>query len=214
MKIVKDELESEHVTISDSRTDLSHWIEIRSVPYLRSRLEQMGLVEDKKDRSFPAAIQKQYLDHFIRGFFDAKAYVDENRVVINFNLPFLEVLYSRLVRHAGVKPERRIASTELAFSKEDSTKIRDFIYRDRAYIRSRGLYLPLKRVLFDQIQPPHNDIRINRIQRIRKASRLLPNKTVGEVREMVGYKSSNAFSMDFKLETGMTPREFKKRTRK
>ena len=83
IQIVKDKMESEHDIISDPRGISSYSIQMTSVPYLRSKLEEMDLVEDKSKRRFPDYIGRHYIRHFARGFSDAQSNVriEDNRLV-------------------------------------------------------------------------------------------------------------------------------------
>src|SRR3989338_1536902 len=92
VNIVKSKLKSKHAIISHT-TKSSHFIQMKSVPYLRSKLEALGVKGDMEDREFPNFVPEVYLDHYIRGLFDAQANISlinysENVIATNISLIF------------------------------------------------------------------------------------------------------------------------------
>lgn len=145
VELIKDELESKNTVISDTREKSSYWLQITN-KNLRSILEGKGLGNGKKERIFPKYIKKEYLDHFIRGFFDARATIVNNHgltcimMSFNENKQFLLELNFMLKKCAGVK-RKDDHSRELTYGHADSLKIHNFIYRNLGYIEENGLYL-------------------------------------------------------------------------
>ena len=93
--IVKRELASGHALIHEERTET---FKVRMLnAHLQSMLFKRGCVPGKAKRKFPRNIKRRYLDHFVRGFFDAHVTVcHDNRehchgsvVQIYLNPPFL-----------------------------------------------------------------------------------------------------------------------------
>ena len=120
--------------------------------YLQSKLKKRGLGVPRKEREFPKDCDEKYLDHFIRGFFDAQVSVKEdrgNRTVsqIYFNIAFLIELHNHFVRNASVardSPEK----SPLRYGHENTMKIHGYLYRDWNFIQEKGLYLPSKKERF------------------------------------------------------------------
>jgi hypothetical protein len=161
LKIIKRELKSKH-KIGEPNSNGNRILQIRSQP-LQDRLVERGLGVPKNQREFPQDCDTKYLDHFIRGFFDGKVscanyetprankspYLYKS-LQIYHNVPFLEELYSILVREAGVREGKMIINSSLTFkTKGDISKIKDFIYGNLKYIKQRGLYLPDKKARFE-----------------------------------------------------------------
>lgn len=115
-------------------------------------LAERELDVPKQEREFPEKIKDRYLDHFIRGFFDAHVSCAERqgilRLGIFYNIKFLQRLYSALVGHANVGGGRHITNPPLRLHGQYVSATHDFMYRDWKYIQQRGLYIPSKKARF------------------------------------------------------------------
>ena len=218
VQIVKEQLDSKHKIISDPRGKPSHWLRMRSVPYMRSRLDELGFLKHKSERRVPKNIPKKYVSHFARGFIDAKAQVrvtEDGRT--NVRISFYEIplkdIHELLVEYAGIKhPAPK--GNKILYGHKNSIRMHDFIYRDWEYIKEYGIYLPSKKEAFrteyEHVHPP--TLAVQRKMDI--AKKMLrdgyPPKTIAE---MLGYSSVLDFYARFKKVTGKTVNEFRGRRR-
>lgn len=208
VRIIKNQLESGHAIISDTRNNKSsHRLEITNRPYLHSRLQEMGLNVPKKERKFPENINGDYI--FVRGFLDGKVgiWIYKNRcyIEIRFNNPFLIGLNQVLAEYAGVqRAEPR--GNRIIYAQKDSLKIHDFIYQDI----EDGLYLSSKKELFENylMDRSTNLHTIARSKKINKAQKLLLQGMLHKkIADQLGY-SMTGFYVAFRGQTGMTPRQW------
>jgi len=218
IEIIKDEIKSKHIIEDKRPKHHSYWIETDNADYMRYRLHERGVAEDKHQRKFPKNIKEEYLSHFVRGFFDAKANVSSKggrtHITFNFNNRFLLGLHGILVKYAGVTRSKP-TDDYLTYGHSDSLKIHDFIYSDWKYIRRNGLYLPSKKRKFNfDYEPKEYPSTIRYHKKIERAKKLLlkglPHK---ETAEAVGYSNVFSFYRGFKNLTGMTTREFQGKKR-
>lgn len=238
--IVKSALESEHAIypiknrhIRTGEEFLTYYLSIGR-QRIYDDLSKRGLDVPKEERAFPE-VEEQYLDHFVRGFFDAHVSCRNITVQseskynphplhyqllwVRSNAPFLKSLYDVLVENANVKGGREITKSPLYFGTADTRTIYDFIYRDWEFIQENGLYLPSKKELFDKvsanelIRTPYssNPIHIAAKNRIDRAKELLLEGMSGvKVAEELNYSTPSALFRAFKKATGQTIIEFKK----
>ena len=217
VSIVKSKLKSKHA-INSHTTKSSHCIQMRNVPYLRSKLEALGVKGDMEDREFPNFVPEIYLDHYIRGLFDAQARISlinysENVIATNislrFNNKFLVSLDEVLKRYANVSRPKPI-SNYIIYSGADSSRIYNFIYRDIEYIENSWLYLPFKKksfVRFEDKSGENNHIIC--LEKIKEAKKLLiKGKKASDVASDLGYAHKESFLRAFKHVTGQTTRSF------
>src|SRR3989344_3187461 len=196
VNIVKSKLKSKHAIISHT-TKSSHFIQMKSVPYL---------------------VPEVYLDHYIRGLFDAQANISlinysENVIATNirlrFNNKFLVSLDEVLKRYANVSRPKPI-SNYIIYSGADSSRIYNFIYRDIEYIENSWLYLPFKKksfVRFEDKSGENNHIIC--LEKIKEAKKLLiKGKKASDVASDLGYAHKESFLRAFKHVTGQTTRSF------
>jgi len=212
VQIVSDELESQHRIGFNEPS--SYWIEIHGVPYLRSKLEELGLADDKSKRKFPGYIPDPYLDHFIRGFFDAQMIPRTNRytnLVILFNNHFLVRLHHVLSRRANVKRDKPPGNV-LFYAHKDSLRIYQFIYRDWQFIKKYGLYLQSKKNSFRidyRANYSTSKLKIASLQKVERAKHLLrQGHKPFRVAKMVGYSRVDGLSKAFKRITGKSITSF------
>lgn len=214
VEIVKEQLESEHDIISDPRGKSSHWVEFKNKPDLYHKLGEMGLNAPKSERTFPD-VEEQYLDHFVRGFFDAQAIVCYNTsynltsVVVGFNPSFLLDLHKKLLEYAYIKrDEPQGESTR--YGHKDSIRIHHFIYRDWEFIESNGLYLASKKALY-VLNNSGNHNKTEAQQRIANSQELLlQGMNIGDAvaAEGVSYSHRSGFQRAFRRVTSKTPAQF------
>jgi len=237
IEIVKSALDSEHSIVKVKNRHirgeedfLTYWLDIQN-QRIYDALSERGLNVPKSERAFPE-VEERYLYHFVRGFFDAHVschtittqsskynphdvYLQELKVW--FNAEFLRGLYNALVKYVGVADGSKIIKSPLRFGTRDTRKIYHLIYRDQDFVQESGLYLPVKKELFDEVSdndllrgPDHSHIpdKVNVQMRIARAKELLPNISVGEVALRLGYQYPPSFSRAFKTATGKTPTEF------
>lgn len=220
VEIIKDEIKSRHSIIEDKRPNhCSYWIETDNADYMRYRLHELGVAEGKHQRKFPKNIKEEYLSHFVRGFFDAKANVSSKGgrtyTTFHFNNRFLLGLHEILVKYAGVGQEKPKGNM-VAYGHSDSLKIHDFIYSDWRYVRRNGLYLPSKKEQFNfDYEPREHQLRARSFKRIEIAKKLLDEGLLShqEIADEVGLTLS-AFYRAFKHAAGMTTGEFLEEKRK
>lgn len=217
VEIVLDQLESDYSIVSDPRERHStHWIQMNGVPYMKSRLEEIGLDVPKTKRKFPKNVHKDYIGHFVRGFLDGKGLIGISsgkytRVVIQFNHSFLSSLHQVLLQYAGVQKDGP-DSNIIRYSHRNSLKIHDFIYRDWAYIQESGLYLPSKKKLFRTDYPADGFIHPNAIavqQRISEAKELLDKGIpIRKLFLRVGYSYPSGLSRAFNRQVYKTMTQY------
>lgn len=218
VEIVKEQMKSNHAITYDTRGKSSYWFSIRGVPYLRSRLEEMGLSAKKEDRDFPEGIEKEHSSHFARGFIEAQALIgtyDEKKTEMNilFNRRFLLGLHKMLAEYVEIERDRP-KNYMIRYSHRDCLKIHDFIYRDWDFIKERGLYLPQKKDLF-MTDFDGDFIHRHQIEasgRIKEAERLLlEGKNAHEIFKEMGYGHYSSFARQFTRKTGFTISGYLKR---
>ena len=160
LKIVQSCLETEQ-TISDPTERGSRHFQVRS-QYLQDVLIERGLVPDRVERKFPEGIKCEYIDHFIRGFFDAHVSCSTTtksndsaqpehitrKLQVYFNVPFLIGLYHALILNAKVKSGREVTQSPLNFYGNDVMAIHDFMYQDWEFIQQNRLYVPSEKAKF------------------------------------------------------------------
>jgi len=205
----------------------THWLRIHN-KRLYDSLREKGLDVPKSERMFPPNIEEQYLDHLVRGLFDAKVlcrnsiyrkeydsgvrFHADKRLPIYFNVPFLKDLYDILVEHAHVKGGRDIEKSPLILHNEDVRAVYDFLYRDWKFIRKNGLYLPTKKDAFEVNLTVENQVHHSTLGAEWRIGRgqiyLLEGMTPLEASNELGYKNLPSFYRAFKNMTGKTPLEF------
>jgi len=217
VKIIKDELETDHEIIKDNRGKNSYFIQARA-PILKSKLEKFGLNKDKNEREFPN-IEEKYLSHFVRGFIDGRGRIrkihniaykrDYLRLKINFSNKFLLSLYDTLCNYMELR-HKEPEGNNITFGTNDALKIRDFIYSG-IDSQNDALYLPSKKELFYQCDYANNSqhpAKITSERRIEKAKRLLlKNKKLKQIAYTLGYSKSSLLRA-FKKATGLTIKEY------
>ncbi len=216
VEIVRRELESEHKITQHQKSGPSYKLEIDNLPYMYSRLEELGLAVPKNQRGFPD-IKEEYLPHFIRGFLDAKSDVarvkrfQRTNVTICFNHPFLLALYQKLQEYVGIMHSEPLG-TRMHLGHSDSVNLYHFIYGDWDFIRENGLYLPSKK---DSYTPEYNlhgppPNVLERMRRIEMAKQLLLD---GQMPTMfykeLGYFHLTSFYRAFREVTGLSPTEWR-----
>ena len=217
VNIVKNKLRSKHA-INSHTTKSSHCIQMKAVPYLRSKLESLGVKGDMEDREFPNFVPEIYLDHYIRGLFDAQAHISlvnysENVIATNINLrfnnKFLVSLNEMLKKYANVSRPAPMGN-DLLYCGADSSRIYDFIYRDMGYIENSWLYLPFKKKLFIHFEyKSGKNNHIPCLKKIEEAKKLLIEGRKGsDISSKLGYSCSENFYRAFKNITRQTTRSF------
>ena len=186
VQIVKDQLKSEH-TIVKRETDTSdgqgknysYSLEMYAAPDLYTRIGELGLNVNKKERKFPKDIPDQYIDHFIRGFLDGQSNMilhnkQCTQMEVHMNKDFLTDLNKVLEKHAGVK-RKEPTKDVITYAHANSLKIHDFIYQDWEYIEQSGLYLPSKKEMFktDHVIVRHDTITITNSRNISVTNRFM-----------------------------------------
>jgi hypothetical protein len=164
LEIVKSSLDSEHEVSGPKHASGHSYSFGFRCSEVEEELLRYGLGVTKKDRTFPENIPGEYMDHFLRGFFDAQVTVSmvkgkkhrRRRIAVYFNETFLEGLAKNLHEHADV---RHIAvgshgsGGKLIYTKQGEIDgIRDFLYKDWDYIQESGLYLPFKMRRFERVR--------------------------------------------------------------
>ncbi|MEK6932937.1 MAG: helix-turn-helix domain-containing protein [Nanoarchaeota archaeon] len=227
VKIIRNELQSDHEIIPDNRGKSSYFFNFTS-SQMRSKLNNIGLKQDKAERQFPDDIPEEYVSHFIRGFFDAGVYIIPNwnnelttSCRLSFYKLFLEGLGNKLNSFLELKNKefniyKNTGKTFfILYGHKDSLKIHDFIYRDFEYVKEHNLYLASKKDLFNidyKGEKPgikkgsHQKKVLEKIEAAKKL--LLEGDKVKDVAEKTGYGSSIAFYITFKSITGKSPKEF------
>ena len=221
VEIVREELESQHKLQRDKRkNDKSYWIEIDNPVHMRYAMEGRGIVRDKSKRKFPQDIRKEYISHFVRGFFDARAHVyntdkGSTSIEIMFNRKFLSGLHDIFVKYANVERKKPTGNL-LTYRHSDAMKIHNFIYSDWGYTRRNGLYLPSKKRQFNlDYTAPEHALRKKSLEKMEMAKELLPKGfSHQEIADILDYSNVFAFYRAFKNATGMTTSQFLKKKRK
>lgn len=229
--IVKSCLESEHAISTVANRHIrgeedftTYYLKMIS-EVLYESLHSRGLGVPKEEREFPH-VEEQYLDHFLRGFFDARVrsrLVDANNdspyesiypsIEIYFNVTFLKGLYATLVGHAHVKGGREVEKSPLVLGGTNVQALFTFMYRDWEFITEHGLYLPSRKEVYDAKiagwAPKEHPDRIAARQRIERAKELLL-KGIGsrEIAELLRYSQVVRFNQAFRGVTGKTITQF------
>lgn len=239
LEIVNSSLGSEYpihsrdyTHVREGEDDFTMYKLLISSPRLYEALSVSGLDVPKKERRFPSDIEEQYLDHFVRGVFDAQvsctnslqrygkndeyARHDQRLITGRFGIPFLQDLYETLVQYAHVRSGKLISKPPLSLSGSDVRKVYEFLYRDWAFIEANGLYLPSKKERFEvkyNIKNPPKEPREPNKDEAEKHNRaidlLREGKSVSEVAKLLGFVSIMSFSNSFKGFVGKCPSEFK-----
>lgn len=192
-------------------------------------LRNRGLDVPKKKRTFPEEIEEQYLDHFIRGIFDAqvscannvqreihwgveRTYHKQVLYIGGFNTAFLQDLYDSLVKYAQVKGGKKVSNSNLELFGSDVKAVYDFLYRDREFIQENDSHLPFKKELFEVEyvikNPPHLK-KVKRAEKIERAKQMLLTGMSGaSISKILGYQNPSGFFQAFRGETGMTTSDF------
>lgn len=215
VEIVQRELQSQHKITPDPNKIHSYRFEVIGVPTLCGILEELGALKSKRERDFPK-IEEQYISHFVRGFFDARASIyrrnKKTRIEIMFNPSFISGLKKVLEKYAHVKGGG-LKKGHVGYSQSNAVKIHDFLYKDWAYIQRHNIYLPFKKRCFNLkyvFTPPSSYLREQGEEKIRKAKVLLAKDLpVGVVASMLYYSSSMGLSHYFRKITGMSPTQYK-----
>ena len=216
-------LGSGYSIVGDKREDKSsYFMQFRITPKLYSKLDKLGLSREKDKRPFPEDIKEGWMSHFVRGFIDARSFIHKSESGLGYypvlhirfiNDRFLSGLHEVLKREAKIK-KGNFKDGKLYCGREDTKRIRDFIYQDWKFVEESGLFLPEKREkLYDENyngkKPPKNEIeakkRFNRAKRL-----LLRGKRPVEVTEILGYASLHSFSNCFRDHVGLSPTNFVK----
>jgi len=193
---------------------------------MRRALIDRDLDVPKKERIFPKDIEEQYLDHFVRGIFDAQvtcqntlqlkkygdieyAYHYQRLIIGQFNTEFLQDLYDALVEHAHIKGGKSVSEPPLGlFRRSDVSAICSFLYRDE-----NGLYLASKKELFevkyDIENHPKEPYRDGADRHNFAMDLLSGGMSIVDVAGELGFRSPVSFSNGFKLVVGKSPSEIK-----
>src|SRR3989338_7791720 len=142
--IVRSEFEWENTPYQNA-TGVS-FLRFRAVSHLYQTLLSLGFGIKVKERLFHE-IDESVLSHFMRGIIESNSSIGfspkhpGNLVFHRFGKNFLTTMNSHLQQYAGVQ---RCASNSQLFSyaKNDSLRIRDFIYQDKKFLEDAGLYVP------------------------------------------------------------------------
>ncbi len=157
----------EYAVHSDPRGLNSHFLQIYDKDFSGFLKERWGLNEDLSKRTLPNFDYENYLDHFVRGFHDAEAYVkertenDSSIIEMQFNPVFLNKLNELMKKHAGTEREYTW-NKKLIYGLHDANKFYNFIYKDQQFIENSGLYLPSKLWAFNVRYEPKNKACFNR----------------------------------------------------
>ena len=205
MENLKRLLGSDHAI---TKNNYSYQMQIRSAT-LCSKLQDLGVKREKKDRAFPEFIPEDLIDQFSRGFVDAKAAVSPGSIGINFNNVFLNGLNDALKKYANTQRDGTNRDY-IFYSGVDSSRIHDFLYKDWEYIRDKKLYLPSKKKLFVHFEyKTGENNRIKCLKNIEKGKKLLiRGKKASVVALELGYEHEESFLRAFKHVTGQTTRSF------
>ena len=212
IQIIDRELGLEYL---GSREPSGYFLRVRNVPHMFSRLEQLGLGVPRSQREFPN-IEEKYLEHFIRGFLDAQANVNQvkgtqlTNVEIYFNHQFLLVFYQKLQEYADITRGKPFG-IRMVLRHSDSVKVYHFIYREWDFIKKSGLYLPSKKNSYTpdyQLYSSFPKIPEKK-RRIEIAKQLLLDGQMPTMfyREL-GYSHLTSFYRAFKEVTGFSPTEW------
>jgi len=230
IEMVKVALESDHTkSLHKSKNKLEggkdYWIYVLAInsQSIYDALSKRGLDVPKAQRTFPTDIKEQYLDDFVRGFFDGHVSCinrihryERNgmqrekfikQLPVYFNVLFLQELYKKLVDHINVRGEREIKKSPLIFGGPDIRKIYELIYHDES-----GLYLHSKKELFEvelTVENPPQMRTIDAEERISQViGHLFEGMKAGEAFRKVGYSHTQAGNRAFKKATGQTTGQF------
>ncbi len=160
-------LDYEEGLYSDPRGLNSYFIRIYDKNLCDFLKEDLGLAEDKSQRKFPNFDYEKYLDHFVRGFHDAEAYVkkrteNESSIIeMQFNPVFLNKLNELMKEYVGIEREYTW-NKKLIYGLHDAVKFYNYIYKDRRFINKSGLYLPSKMEAFNAQYEPKSKAYFNR----------------------------------------------------
>ncbi len=226
VEIIRDEIESgdgtRHSIIKHPLRE-SYFLEIGGVPYLRARLLELGLCDDKNQREFPVYLKKQFYRPFARGFIDAKA----NVKLVNGRLTWIEIHFSNndnflmgfhemLADNAHVG-QRSPKGGGITYAHDDSRKIYNFIYSDWDYISRNGLYLAPKKERFnvDYQITPYDFSKQPRVAQARKKAekiKMLIEKgmPVSKIINVMGYKFPPSLYHIFRSATGKSIPEYRR----
>jgi YesN/AraC family two-component response regulator len=226
-EIVKDKLKSENAIIKPKKRN-SYFIEITSKK-LHDKLNDLGLWKEKLNRKFPEYIDKNYLNDFMRGFFDSQGYISKNKKGVNeitfvFNQKFLRKFSRNLNKETGINKKKvNILNKNnhlygiINYRHENSLRIYDYIYKDFDYVKENNLYLKEKKELFNLNYDPNkymNKIIKKMNNKICKSKKLLLKGYRGvEISERLGYSNVFQFYNIFKKYTGKTTKQFLKETK-
>ena len=208
-EIVQRELGIGHA-IRPNKGNASYLISISHVPYLRQRLEQMGVEEGKGQRAFPnRRVPQIYMSHFVRGIVDNLAvfYLAERKMTVSFARRFLSGMNSILRMLAGVQ-RGSPNFNQIKYAHEDAARIYKFLYSG---LTDNGLYLPHVRDMMERLANVKvaNYHTAAREKRIADAMELMrAGNSPKKVAEQLGYSNVNGLTNAFKKVTGMTTREF------
>jgi len=194
-------------------------------PILYESMSDWGLSVPKKERIFPKDVEEQYLDHFIRGIFDAQVscvnYIQKrDRSTLqtqalnigSFGIHFIQDLYETLVQYANIKSGKSISKPPLIIRGSNVRKVKELLYRDWEFIEESGLYLPSKKERFEikyDIENHPKEPNRNAAEKHNRAIDLLrEGKLVGEVAEILRFSSLISFSSSFAKVVGRRPSKF------
>lgn len=239
VELVKSSIDSER-TISYHEGSLfeegkkygEHLLQINN-QFIYNALNDRGLSVPKLERTFPEDIEEQYLNHFVRGFFDAQVscvnYTQHikrkgeiydhhtQQLQIYFNVSFLKDIYNVLVEHANVRSGKEVSKYRLNLVGTDATAVYGFLYRDWDFIQESGLYLPSKKARFEvgldfENQQHLSPVNVqNRIDDAKKL--LLKGMSRSEIANTLGYSTLSGYNQAFKNATGQTPGQFLKESK-
>jgi len=230
IEIVKSSLDSEHAVSSVKNKHIrgkedffTNWLVIYNKK-IYDALSGRGLDVPKTERIFPEDIEEPYLDHFVRGFFDAKVSCvntisnveskggpreyHSQVLDISFNIPFLKDLYDILVEHAHVGGGKDVSESPLYLRGQNPRLVHDFLYRDWEFIQESGLYLPSKKARFE-VNPPienpphHYTVKVKNMINQSKGL-LLEGMSGAEAAKTLGYSHPFSLYRAFKKVTGQT----------
>ncbi len=210
-ELVKEQLQSGNAIRPNGKN--SYFIQHVQATDLRSYLRQMGIVEDRSQRTFPyGGVPNEFMDHFFRGFIDATArfYIFDGKVKIQicYNAPFVKDLHIAIKRLTKIEREEPKSKVNL-YSHYDVVKLTNFMYSDWGFIEKCGLYAPENKKFLDEgIADKTASPSALTNQRIEQAKTLLLDHTATEVARMLNM-SLWGFTCAFKRRTKKTTKQFK-----